>query len=97
MINEMKQTIHIGNKIRDKLKEDGRTVVWLAEKLDCDTSNIYRIFQKESMGSGQLFKISVIMGYNFLRIIRHILQVAVYPHPNLKNKHKIIVKFAAYL
>jgi plasmid maintenance system antidote protein VapI len=65
----MKQTtqIHIGNMIRNKLKEEGRSVAWLAEKLHCDTSNIYRIFQKQSIDSGQLFNISVILGHNFFK------------------------------
>jgi plasmid maintenance system antidote protein VapI len=61
----MKQTIHIGNIIRNKLKEDGRTVVWLAEKLHCDTSNIYRIFQKPHIDSEQLLNISLIIGCDF--------------------------------
>jgi hypothetical protein len=61
----MKQTIHIGSVIRSKLKEDGRTVVWLAGKLHCDSSNIYRIFQKPHIDSEQLLNISIIMGYDF--------------------------------
>jgi plasmid maintenance system antidote protein VapI len=61
----MGQTIHIGNIIRDKLREDGRTVAWLAGKLHCDTSNIYRIFQKSHIDSEQLFNLSIIMGYDF--------------------------------
>jgi hypothetical protein len=61
----MEQTIHIGDMIRNKLKEDGRTVVWLAGKLHCDSSNIYRIFQKPHIDSEQLLNISIIMGYDF--------------------------------
>jgi hypothetical protein len=61
----MEQTIHIGNLIRNKLKEDGRSVSWLAKKLHCDSSNIYRIFQKPHIDSEQLLNISIILCYDF--------------------------------
>ena len=38
----MKDEIHIGKMISDKMKEEGRSVQWLAEKLSCSRSNIYK-------------------------------------------------------
>lgn len=60
--------IHIGEIIRRRLKENERTVSWLARKLHCDRSNIYKIFEKKSIDIEQLQKISEIMDYNFFEI-----------------------------
>ena len=46
---------HIGQVIKQELERQERTVVWLARKLSCDRSNIYRIFQKESIDTNYLF------------------------------------------
>ncbi|GAP73054.1 hypothetical protein SAMD00024442_59_2 [Candidatus Symbiothrix dinenymphae] len=60
-----KVDIHIGKLIKSKLAEDGRSVVWFADKLHCDSSNIYRIFQKQWIDNEQLLDISLILGYDF--------------------------------
>lgn len=52
---------HIGQVIKQELERQERTVVWLARKLSCDRSNIYRIFQKESIDTNLLVRISVIL------------------------------------
>lgn len=36
----------IGTMIKEELERQERTVSWLARKLNCDRSNIYRLFQK---------------------------------------------------
>ena len=51
---------HIGQVIKQELERQERTVVWLARKLSCDRSNIYRIFQKESIDTNLLVRISVL-------------------------------------
>ena len=56
---------HIGQVIKQELERQERTVVWLARKLSCDRSNIYRIFQKESIDTNLLVRISVILQYDF--------------------------------
>lgn len=58
---------HIGQVIKQELERQERTVVWLARKLSCDRSNIYRIFQKESIDTNLLVRISVILQYDFCR------------------------------
>jgi len=40
----MENEIHIGKMIRNSMKEEGRSVGWLAKKLSCDRSNIYKIY-----------------------------------------------------
>ena len=57
--------MHIGNLIRERLKEEGKTVVWLARELGCHRTNVYNIFEKPSIDTSMLRRISVIMKMNF--------------------------------
>lgn len=75
---------HIGQVIKQELERQERTVVWLARKLSCDRSNIYRIFQKESIDTNLLVRISVILQYDFLQVF---LTVYVY---NSTNRNKLV-------
>ncbi|WP_302786892.1 XRE family transcriptional regulator [Barnesiella intestinihominis] len=61
--------IHIGSLIEKKLREQGRTVTWFAAALHCDRTNVYKIFQKSSIDSSMLYRISCILGYDFFRNI----------------------------
>jgi len=57
--------IHIGKLIQKRLKEEGRSIKWLAEKTCCCTSNIQKIFQKDHIHPVQLLHISQILNYDF--------------------------------
>lgn len=59
--------IHIGNLIRDELHRQGNTNQWLADQLSIDRSTLQRLFNKPSIDSQQLFRISKILGTNFFR------------------------------
>jgi hypothetical protein len=61
----MKEAIHIGNLIRKKLKEDGRSVSWFAKKVNCDRTNVYKIFHKPYIEALQLLRISLILDHDF--------------------------------
>jgi len=61
----MEPEIHIGKIIRAKLKEEGRSIFWLAHKFGCDPSNIHKIFKKEHLHPLLLWRISKILNYNF--------------------------------
>lgn len=56
---------HLGHIVRDKLKEQGRCVVWLSKKLNCSRSNLYLIFDKKYIDCELLMRLSVIMEYDF--------------------------------
>ena len=60
-----KNKIHIGSLIQRKLKEDGRSAAWLAQKIGCERGNMYKIFDKFSLDTEQLLSISLAMGENF--------------------------------
>ncbi len=57
--------IHIGPLIESELHHQERTVTWLAGKLYCDRTNIYKIFKKKSIDTELLLRISVVLHYNF--------------------------------
>jgi hypothetical protein len=44
-----------------------RSAVWLAKQLNCDRSNIYRIYQKEVIDTCLLFNISKVLHFDFFQ------------------------------
>ncbi|NDV65443.1 XRE family transcriptional regulator [Bacteroides sp. 224] len=69
----MDKEIHIGELIKIKMKEEGRSVSWLASKMHCDRTNVYKIFQKASIDSAQLLRISCLLGCDFFSNYSNIL------------------------
>lgn len=65
----------IGNIIKDELERQERSVTWFARKLSCDRSNIYRLFQKHSIDTALLARISVILNRDFFRILSDNLSI----------------------
>lgn len=62
----MKQDeIPIGSLIRNKLEEEGHSVRWLAQKIDCKRRNVYDIFNRTSIDTTQLLKICLALKTNF--------------------------------
>lgn len=57
--------VSIGELIKQELQRQERTVSWLARKLSCDRSNIYRLFQKHSIDTALLQRISIILNKDF--------------------------------
>ena len=59
--------VHIGQLIKSELKRHGRTVSWLAAKIFCEKSNIYKLFRRKSIDLEQLMRISEALNHNFLK------------------------------
>ena len=57
--------VNVGQRIREELDRQERSVSWLARKLNVNRASVYRIFNKTSIDSHQLLTISNIMHYNF--------------------------------
>ena len=55
----------IGQLIKEELERQERTVAWFARKLSCDRSNVYRLFQKHSIDTALLRRISLILNRDF--------------------------------
>ena len=59
--------LHIGKLIREELHRQERTVSWFARKLFCDRTNVYDIFQRKSIDTELLLRISVILNHDFFK------------------------------
>ena len=57
--------VNIGQKIKDELQRQERTVSWLARKLNCTRAAVYRIFDKNSIDIALLASISQVLHHNF--------------------------------
>lgn len=60
--------MHIGNQIKMKMKEKKKSVVWLANELGYSHINIYKIFDKRSIDSNILLRISTILDFDFFSL-----------------------------
>ena len=59
--------VHIGKLIKQQMDEQGRRAVWLAKQLNCDRSNIYKIYRCKTIDASRLLKISQILQYDFFQ------------------------------
>ncbi len=65
MSQDFETNINIGLAVRQKLKEQGATIAWLAEKTYCDRSNLRKQLYKEHIYPELLLKISIVLRTNF--------------------------------
>ncbi|MDE6334489.1 MAG: XRE family transcriptional regulator [Muribaculaceae bacterium] len=59
----------IGQLIKDELTAQERTVAWFARKLCLDRSNVYRLFQKNSIDTSLLMRISLVLNKDFFSLL----------------------------
>lgn len=59
--------VNIGQIIKEELDRQERTVSWLALKLNCHRSVVYRIFSKNSIDTAMLIRISEVLQRNFFK------------------------------
>jgi transcriptional regulator with XRE-family HTH domain len=64
----MKNNIHIGSLIRQKVKEQGLRNRDFAKAICCSDPNVSSIFKRKSIDIDQLQLISEVLGYNFLEL-----------------------------
>lgn len=60
--------VNIGQCIKEELERQERTVSWLARKLNCHRSVVYRIFNKNSIDTGMLKSVSEILNHDFFKV-----------------------------
>lgn len=60
----MSQTV-IGKIIEEELRSQERSVVWLSRKLNCNRTNVYKIFNRTSIDTELLLKISNVLKRDF--------------------------------
>lgn len=59
--------MHFGKTLEQTLRQQGRTITWFAEQLCCTRPNVYKIFQKESIDTALMYRISKILQHDFFR------------------------------
>jgi len=74
----MNDEIQIGKMIQEKMKEERRSANWLSEKLNCDSSNVYKIYKRSNIDVLLLYKISQILYYDFFSDISVIFKKKIY-------------------
>lgn len=57
--------MHVGKKIKETLRNDGRSARWLADNIPCERTNVYNIFHRESVDTRLLRRISEVMRHDF--------------------------------
>lgn len=62
--------VNIGYEIKTVFESTEHTVAWFAKKLNCDRSNIYDIFSRQSIDTELLFKTSEILHFNFFALFK---------------------------
>lgn len=60
--------INIGKEIEAELRRQERGVTWLAGKLYCDRSNVYKIFKRKDIDTSTLTRIGTILNRNFFEL-----------------------------
>ena len=60
--------IHIGEEIQERLRKKRMKVVDFSRKIDTNRNNIYDIFNRKSIDSGLLMKISEALEFDFFRL-----------------------------
>ncbi len=59
--------IHIGKIIYNELHQQGHTNQWLADQMSMDRSTVQRLFNKTSIDTQQLFRLSKILGVDLFK------------------------------
>ena len=57
--------MHIGQLIKQQMEAQGKTVSWLAYELSYCRTNIYKIYDKKSIDTDLLLRISSLLKYDF--------------------------------
>ena len=73
--------VNIGELIHEKVTDKGLSVTWLAKRLNCSRTNVYKIFNRRTIDTGMLFRISIVLELDFFEILSHNLQSRISPTP----------------
>ena len=59
--------INIGERIKDELDRQERTISWLARKLNRNRAAVYRLLKKNSIDTNVLSQISLLLGRDLFK------------------------------
>lgn len=67
--------MHIGQLIKQELEVQGRTVVWFARNMSYSRTNIYKIFERSSIDTDVLLRVSMVLEVDFFKLYSEYLKV----------------------
>lgn len=59
--------MHIGRRIKEVVKEREMAVVDFSRAIPCSRVHVYKIFQKATIDTGLLQRISIVLRYDFFK------------------------------
>ena len=59
--------MHIGQRIKEIMQQKHRSVIWVAQQIACERTNVYNIFKRKSLDARLLMRISVILEHDFFK------------------------------
>lgn len=60
--------MHIGRLIKKQMETQGKTTSWLARELSYCRTNVYKIYDKKSIDTDLLLRISSLLRYDFFEL-----------------------------
>ena len=58
--------MHIGQRIKEVMAKKV-SVIAIAKEIECERTNVYNIFERESINTGLLQKFSIILKHDFFK------------------------------
>ena len=69
---ETQNKLHIGRMVKSVFDESGLSVAEFARRIHCERTNVYKIFNRQSIDIEMLVKISEALEHNFLAdVMKH--------------------------
>ncbi|MDR1544866.1 MAG: helix-turn-helix transcriptional regulator [Prevotellaceae bacterium] len=85
------KNIHIGKIIYAHLLQDGHSVSWLARKINCERTKIYRIFNSENIDTDILERICIALNYNFFLCLSN--AIVINDEQNVSKNYTLACKY----
>ena len=59
--------MHIGQRIKEVMAKKKVSVIAIAKEIECERTNVYNIFERESINTGLLQKFSIILKHDVFK------------------------------
>jgi hypothetical protein len=59
--------MHIGQRIKEVMAKKRVSVIAIAKEIECERTNVYNIFERESINTSLLQKFSIILKHDFFK------------------------------
>lgn len=84
--------VNIGSLIREKIKMSGKTVKWVAAEMSMDRSNLYDIFDRQSIDTALLQRFSKVIGFDFIKHLAVDSGIVEEPKTNYEKSPTVVIK-----